>query len=361
MQRKSVTGLLLALVTFGLIVSAALLRPTPQAAAAPPLVITATAEPPTPTSTSLPTATSTSLPTATSTSLPTATSTSLPTATSTSLPAATSTSLPTATSTPPGEAPPPAPPSLVADPAVAKSVDRPGVALGELLRFAITVTNQGNTAAVGVVVEDTLPAYLEYVSASIERGQVVTSGPTVGFWIGRVAPGEVIRGEIVARVVSFPPGGTGRNVVVLRSESPTDRPENNQASTSFQVVQPAPEPLPPGDPVPPLPGEPAPIDTPVPGAPVATAVPGAPVATAVPGAPVATAVPGAPVATAVPEPLVPAPVLPPAGGELPELALPGSLPMTASNGELPYGLFFLVIGGSMGLGLYLWLGLRRRK
>jgi uncharacterized repeat protein (TIGR01451 family) len=288
-------------------------------------VITATAEPPTPTA-EPPTPTA-EPPTPTAEPPPAATSTPPAEAS----PPATPTITPTTT---PPEVPPPAPPPPVVDPAIAKSVDRAGVALGELLRFAITVTSQGNTAAVGVVVEDTLPDYLEYVSASVERGQVVTSGQTVGFWIGRVAPGEVIRGEIVARVVSFPPGGTGRNVVVLRSESPTDRPENNQASTSFQVVQPAPDPLPPNDPAPPPPGEPAPIDTPV---------------------------PGAPTVTPVPEPLDPAPTLSPAGGELPELARPSSLPATASSGELPYGLIFLVIVGSMGLGLSLWLGLRRRK
>lgn len=186
MQSKSVTGLVLALLTFGLIVSAALLSSTPQVAAAPPLVITATAEPPTPTTP------------------PAVTPTTPPTVTPTTPPEPPPPATPTTPAPPPDPPSAPAPPA-VADPAVAKSVDRAVVALGELLRFTITVTNQGNTAAIGVIVEDTLPSYLEYVSASVERGQVVTSGPTVGFWIGRVEPGEVIRGEIVARMVSFPP------------------------------------------------------------------------------------------------------------------------------------------------------------
>jgi uncharacterized repeat protein (TIGR01451 family) len=325
MHSNRLTGLLFALLALGLIVGAALLSGAPQTSAAPLPILTQSAEPPT--RTPLPPPSETPLPT--STAVPSETPITPPPGTPTTPPSGTPTTPPSGTPTPTTPDPDPTSTPPFADPAVAKTVDRPGVAVGELLRFTITVTSEGNVPAEGVIVEDTLPAYLEYVSASIERGQVVTSGPTVGFWIGQVRPGEVIRGEIVARVVSFPEGGTGTNVVVLRSESPTDRPENNRASTSFQVIQPAPEP-PPADSPGGSPRDPTP--TPAPG-----------------GEPTPTPAPGG------------EPALPPAGGEQPVVVPPASLPATAGRAGLPYGLILLVGVTYMGLGLYLWLRPRRRK
>jgi uncharacterized repeat protein (TIGR01451 family) len=142
------------------------------------------------------------------------------------------------------------------------------VALGGEISYSIVVTNEGDDIATGVIVEDTLPSYLQLLSASVDKGQAVINGNTAGFWIGNVAPGEVVRGSITARVVALPPDGVIVNEAVLRSTG-SDRPQNNRASAQVRVRQPADAPTataPVGELTltptpPPMPGTPAPTPT----------------------------------------------------------------------------------------------------
>lgn len=278
MSRARLTNLIFALLAVALAGGAVLLSGgAPRVSAAPPLALTATAEPPTAT----------------------------PVSTAPVAPSPTAPTGQTITPTAPTEPTPPAPnetpsPERMADPAVAKEANRSEASLGDEISFTITVTNEGNDTAQGVIVEDALPGYLQLISASVDKGQAVTNGNTAGLWIGDVAPGEVVRGEITARVVGVPEGGEGVNVAVLRSNNSTDRVSNNRSSARVRVSVPSPTPDPAGQPAP-----------------------------------------------------------DPAGGAQPTPPPPAVLPATGDEEELPLGLLLLAAIANMGAGLYFWRRLRR--
>lgn len=276
MSRARLTHLVFALLAVALAGGAVLLSGgAPRVYAAPPLALTATAEPPTATPVPSPSPTAPVAPSPTSPTSPTST--------------------PTASA--PNETPRP---ERMADPAVSKEANRSEAALGDEISFTITVTNEGNDTAQGVIVEDALPGYLQLIAASVDKGQAVTNGNTAGLWIGDVAPGEVVRGEITARVVAVPEGGEGVNVAVLRSNNSTDRVSNNRASARVRISAPAPTPDPAGQPAP-----------------------------------------------------------DPAGGAQPTPPPPAVLPATGDEEELPLGLLFLAAIANIGAGLYFWRRLRR--
>ena len=96
------------------------------------------------------------------------------------------------------------------DPALTKSVDPALAAVGDTVTFTITVNNNGNVAAAGVVVTDPLPANLDYVSAtsidaatSLPRGTITLIPPrTVQVDIGTVDVNDVITIMVETRVNS---------------------------------------------------------------------------------------------------------------------------------------------------------------
>jgi LPXTG-site transpeptidase (sortase) family protein len=100
-------------------------------------------------------------------------------------------------------------PSFI-DPALTKSVDPALAAVGDLVTFTITVFNNGNEPADGVVVTDPLPSNLEYVSATSldaatlsPRGTLTLIPPrTVQINIGTVDVNDVILITIIAQVNS---------------------------------------------------------------------------------------------------------------------------------------------------------------
>lgn len=299
MRNVRLATVLFALLALALLGGAMLLTANaPQALAAPLLVLTASAEPPTVTPTSPAPTVTPGGPTVT------------PGGPTVTPGGPTNTPVPGLPGTPTAGPPPteePERPDRQADPAVSKEADKDEVGLGEEINFSITVTNEGNDLAIGVIVEDSLPSYLALVSASIDKGQTVINGNTVGFWIGDVEPGEVIRGTITARVVAVPQEGEGSNEVVLRSSNSSDRPENNRSNTRFRVRQPVASPT--AEPT----GQITPSPSPVPVGPTPTPRP------------------------------------------------PSDLPVTATSMGLPYGLLLLAGIGYMAVGLYLWLRPRRRQ
>jgi LPXTG-site transpeptidase (sortase) family protein len=100
-------------------------------------------------------------------------------------------------------------PSFI-DPALTKSVDPALASVGDLVTFTITVTNNGNVPAAGVVVTDPLPANLDYISAtsidaiSSPRGTISLIPPrTVQVDLGTVDINDVITITILTRVNSL--------------------------------------------------------------------------------------------------------------------------------------------------------------
>lgn len=238
------------LLVVGLLLVGAALLPsrTAPAGAAPLLLVTetSTAEPPTRTPTEANTATATSIPTATVTATAPAESTA--TVTATPFPTETPpgdddqpTATPTASATPTQTQTP----VLVADPAITKSVNRTIVAVGDVVEFVLTVTNLGNETAPGVVVEDSLPAFLALEGVTATRGEVSVSGATVRVAIGDLAPGETVEIRITARVIAPAVEPNNTNVGTVRSDSPSDDPGNNTSTVTLLTETPPPTAVPP--------------------------------------------------------------------------------------------------------------------
>lgn len=260
----------------------------PQAAAAPMPVLTASAQPPTPTTPPPPPPSPT-------------VDTSAPTATA----GVGETPTPEVGDAPRAE--------RRADPAVSKDASQDEVSLGGEVTYEFTITNEGNDVATGVIVEDSLPSYLELVDVSVDKGQAVKNGNTAGLWIGNVEPGEVVRGSVTARVVAIPADGVIVNQAVLHSNSSTDRPSNNLSDARVRVRQGTVTPTPAAG----LDGSPTPSPTPVGG--------------------------------------------PGSGASGPEIP-PSSLPVTAGVTSLPLGVLGLVVVvalGYMAAGLHFWRRPRR--
>lgn len=87
--------------------------------------------------------------------------------------------------------------------------------------------------ATGVVVEDTLPAFLAIVSATADRGEITVSGNTVRVSIGELAPGETIAIRVVARVTQAPRPPNNQNLAIVSSDIPDANLDNNQASVAL--------------------------------------------------------------------------------------------------------------------------------
>lgn len=143
------------------------------------------------------------------------------------------TATPEPTATPTAAPLPPA-----ADPTISKSVSPSAAVVGDSVTYTILVTNQGGAPASGVVVEDTLPGFLDVGEVSATRGQVSVSGQSVRVEIGDLAAGESVEIRVQARVraAATPPNNTNLAVV---SSSPDSNPDNNQASVPLDTIVPA--------------------------------------------------------------------------------------------------------------------------
>jgi uncharacterized repeat protein (TIGR01451 family) len=85
----------------------------------------------------------------------------------------------------------------VPDLVIVKRGDPPQALPGEEVTFTLEVTNQGQAAAVDVVVTDDVPQYLEILEVTTTQGTVTIEGQTVTVEVGVVGPGFVV--EIVIR------------------------------------------------------------------------------------------------------------------------------------------------------------------
>jgi uncharacterized repeat protein (TIGR01451 family) len=87
-----------------------------------------------------------------------------------------------------------------ADPAIVKLGD-PSLALpGEIVRWIITVTNNGTGPATNVVITDTVPDPFIVIGAETPVGTFTITGQTVTFFLGTLNPGQSVTVVIVTRV-----------------------------------------------------------------------------------------------------------------------------------------------------------------
>ncbi len=118
----------------------------------------------------------------------------------------------------------------LADIGVGKSVDDPTPAVGQVVRFTVTATNNGPDPARQVVLRDRLPAGVAYVS---DDGASAYD-PATGDWaVGDMSVGSTFTLHIDARVIA---SGTTTNTVSLHSLVEEDtNPDNNTAPASIDA------------------------------------------------------------------------------------------------------------------------------
>ncbi|MCX8067888.1 MAG: DUF11 domain-containing protein [Anaerolineae bacterium] len=174
---------------------------------------------PTPTPTETPTAP----PTITPTQPPTETPETPPPPPPPPPPTETPTVSPTATPRPrrtPTPGPSPTPWCVTATPevpgiVVEKSVHPPAVSPGEIVRITIRVRNTGLGPVTGLVVEDTLPVFLQVLSVRSTRGIPAISGQTVSVSIGTLEPNREVTITIEAQArANAPAGAPVENIAV---------------------------------------------------------------------------------------------------------------------------------------------------
>jgi LPXTG-site transpeptidase (sortase) family protein len=127
---------------------------------------------------------------------------------------------------------------LIADPAVTKLGSPTSAVIGDVVVYTITVGNNGNTNATGVVLTDTKPAFLDIIAISISPNPGLTpviSGNTFTINFGTVTPTDFFTITVLTRVNAqgVPPGGVNNAAIVTNSG--TDRTVNNASSALLSI------------------------------------------------------------------------------------------------------------------------------
>jgi uncharacterized repeat protein (TIGR01451 family)/LPXTG-motif cell wall-anchored protein len=137
----------------------------------------------------------------------------------------------------------------VADPAAVTSTpDQAAPAVG----WTAVVTNNGPVEAVGVTLDDVVPAAFSGVTASTPTGSCSINGQAVHCDLGTMAAGASITVTINAVVAAGTAAGTYTNVAVVASASPPDpNLANNSDPADTEVTVVAVQPPPPPPTVPP--------------------------------------------------------------------------------------------------------------
>jgi uncharacterized repeat protein (TIGR01451 family) len=125
----------------------------------------------------------------------------------------------------------------VADLGVAISAVPNPVVVGSNFTYTITVTNNGLDTALGVIVTDSLPGGLTFVSANPPSGTISNFNGTVTCNLGNLASGSAATVTIVAKATQT---GTINNNVTVSSASNDPVTGNNSASVSVTSANPAP-------------------------------------------------------------------------------------------------------------------------
>jgi uncharacterized repeat protein (TIGR01451 family) len=128
--------------------------------------------------------------------------------------------------------PPPPPPAGVPeiDLAITKSDSPDPVSVGALLTYTLTVTNKKGDTANNVVVTDSLPSAVTFVSVSSTKGSCSGTNP-ISCNIGTVAFNELVSIMIVVRPSN--PGTITNTAVVTGREHEHDPADNTASATTL--------------------------------------------------------------------------------------------------------------------------------
>ncbi len=120
----------------------------------------------------------------------------------------------------------------VADLRITKTSSAAAVTTGSNVTYTLTVTNLGPASSGGVVVTDTLPASLSYVSASPSPASV--SGQVVTWNLGTLASGASTTLTVTAKANQG--GITVQNTATVSATTPDPNMANNTAYATTQVI-----------------------------------------------------------------------------------------------------------------------------
>ncbi len=124
----------------------------------------------------------------------------------------------------------------VSDLAVDKSVEPPVAYAGVEVRYAITVTNDGPSDAVGVVLTDTLPLAADYEIDTAGCQQVAQDPDVLACAVGAIPAGESRQVDVLARIrADATPGQSISNTVTVAG-SPDPHPANDSATSAVLVL-----------------------------------------------------------------------------------------------------------------------------
>jgi uncharacterized repeat protein (TIGR01451 family) len=122
-----------------------------------------------------------------------------------------------------------------ADLSIAKSGSPDAVVAGTTLTYTLVVTNNGPSNATGVVVSDTLPAGVGYVSAIASQGTCSEAGGVVTCNLNGLAVSRSVTVTIVARVASSTTGTLDNTAQVAGNESDPVQGNNTSGHVTTTV------------------------------------------------------------------------------------------------------------------------------
>ncbi|MGH9779514.1 MAG: choice-of-anchor Q domain-containing protein, partial [Candidatus Acidiferrales bacterium] len=120
----------------------------------------------------------------------------------------------------------------VTDISVTKTDDADPVDVGDNITYTVTVTNNGPDNATGVSLMDTLPASVNFVSATPSQGMCAEAGGLVTCNLGALANGN---SATVTIVVTTTANAVITNTVTVTADGGDSNPGNNQASENTSV------------------------------------------------------------------------------------------------------------------------------
>jgi uncharacterized repeat protein (TIGR01451 family) len=124
--------------------------------------------------------------------------------------------------------------SAEADLAIVKSASPNPVIAGNSLSYSLTASDLGPSDGTGVIITDTLPAGVKYVSAASSQGTVSEAGSTVTVNVGNLAQGAKATATILV-TVNPSTRGSVTNTAVVSGNEPDPNLTNNTASVTTQV------------------------------------------------------------------------------------------------------------------------------
>ncbi len=124
-----------------------------------------------------------------------------------------------------------------ADLRLSKSDNPDPVVAGQLLTYTLIAANLGPSLAQAVIVTDTLPLSLTYLSSSLPCSLIGSHPQVIACALGDLLPGATQTFQVVTRVdPGVPPGASLHNYALVGSLTPDTNPTNNVGSAVTTVI-----------------------------------------------------------------------------------------------------------------------------